>query len=216
MIFSSLVFLYVFLPLVLIIYYLIKEKYRNSFLFLSSVIFFAWGGVSYSALLLISIFFNYLFGLGIVYKPRFSKVWLALGVTVNLSFLGVFKYAGWLTESINSVLGWTGQTELPVPEILLPIGISFYTFQAISYLVDLQRKEAEVQRNIVNLGLYISLFPQLIAGPIVRYHDISTQIKSRKHNSEKFSEGVERFVLGLAKKVLIANNLAIVADQVFN
>jgi len=215
MIFSSLVFLYVFLPIVLLVYYVIKESYRNYFLFLSSLIFFAWGGVSYSILLVFSIVFNYFIGrkLG---SSSHSKIWLSIGVLVNLSFLGVFKYADLFTETINVFLGWTHQDPLPILGILLPIGISFYTFQAISYLIDIYRNEAQVQKNIANLGLYISLFPQLIAGPIVRYHDISMQINKRDHTSDKFSEGVMRFVLGLAKKTLIANNLAIVADQVFN
>ena len=130
--------------------------------------------------------------------------------------MGTYKYAGFFSESINSVLGWAQEPLIPIPEIILPIGISFYTFQAISYLVDVYRKETVVQKNIANLGLYISLFPQLIAGPIVRYHDISNQINHRVHSSDKFSEGIMRFILGLAKKVLIANNLAIVADHVFN
>ncbi|MCK5775816.1 MAG: MBOAT family protein, partial [Bacteroidales bacterium] len=197
------------------IYYVIKESYRNSFLFLSSLVFFAWGGVSYSILLIFSIIFNYFIGRKIGDSPH-SKLWLTIGVIVNLSFLGVFKYADLFTETINVFLGWTQQAPLPILGILLPIGISFYTFQAISYLIDIYRKEAQVQKSIINLGLYISLFPQLIAGPIVRYHDISLQINNRNHTSDKFSEGVMRFVLGLAKKTLIANNLAIVADQVFN
>ncbi|WP_216663681.1 MULTISPECIES: MBOAT family protein [unclassified Lentimicrobium] len=182
---------------------------------MASLIFFAWGGVSYSALLIVSIIFNYLIGRRIAVSEK-AKVWLLFGVIINISLLGVFKYAGLFTETINVFLGLTQNSLLPIPEILLPIGISFYTFQAMSYLIDIYRKEAEVQKNIANLGLYISLFPQLIAGPIVRYHDISLQINNRAHTYEKFSEGVLRFVLGLAKKTLIANNLAIVADQVFN
>jgi len=215
MIFSSLVFLYVFLPTVLLLYYIIRKAYRNYFLFLASLIFFAWGGVSYSALLIVSIIFNYFIGRRIAASEK-SKIWLSIGVFINLSLLGVFKYAGLFTETINVFLGLSSISVLPIPEILLPIGISFYTFQALSYLIDIYRKEADVQKNIANLGLYISLFPQLIAGPIVRYHDISMQINNRSHTYEKFSEGVLRFVLGLAKKTLIANNLAIVADQVFN
>jgi len=216
MLFSSLVFLYVFLPIVLLLYYLINKAGRNYFLFLASLIFFAWGGVSYSSLLIISILFNYIIGRAIDYSTKYSKWWLSLGILLNLSFLGTYKYAGFFAESINSVLGWAQEPLIPIPEIILPIGISFYTFQAISYLVDVHRKETVVQKNIANLGLYISLFPQLIAGPIVRYHDISNQINHRVHSSDKFSEGIMRFILGLAKKVLIANNLAIVADHVFN
>ena len=215
MLFSSLLFLYIFLPIVLLIYYFIKEKYRNYFLLLSSIIFFAWGGVSYSLLILVSIIFNYFIGLGINNFHR-KKVWLTIGVIINLAFLGLFKYADFITEIINAFLGWTNSSQLKLPGIILPIGISFYTFQAISYLIDVYRKETQVQKSIANLGLYISFFPQLIAGPIVRYHDIAKQITFRKHSSDKFSRGVMRFVLGLAKKILIANNLALVADQVFN
>lgn len=215
MLFSSLLFLYIFLPIVLFVYYLIRDKYRNYFLLLSSIIFFAWGGVSYSLLILISITFNYFIGLGINYFKK-KRAWLGLGVFINLAFLGVFKYADFLTEIINTFLGWSHSAEIPLSGIILPIGISFYTFQAISYLIDVYRKDTQVQKNIANLGLYISFFPQLIAGPIVRYHDIAKQINFRNHSSEKFSRGVMRFILGLAKKVLIANNLALVADQIFS
>lgn len=155
-----------------------------------------------------------MFGRLIAFKKK-KKLYLALGVVINILFLGVFKYAGFFTQIASSLMLAIGNPGIPIPQILLPIGISFYTFQAVSYLIDIYRKEAEVQMNIANLGLFISLFPQLIAGPIVRYHDIATQINKRTHSTEKFSQGVMRFVLGLAKKVLIANNLAIVADYAF-
>jgi alginate O-acetyltransferase complex protein AlgI len=214
MVFSSLVFLYVFLPIVIVGYYIIPHKFKNSFLFVSSILFFAWGGVSYTFILLFSLLFNYFIGRGIAFSEK-KKLLLAIGVTVNLLIIGVFKYAGLIIESSNFLSGLFGVSPIQIPKIVLPIGISFYTFQAISYLVDIYRRDAEVQKKFINVGLYISLFPQLIAGPIVRYHDISLQLKNRSHNFEKFSSGVIRFVLGLGKKVLIANNIAIIADYVF-
>lgn len=214
MLFSSLVFLYIYLPTVIITYFAIRKEYRNYLLFAASLIFFAWGGVSYSLLLIVSIIINYIFGLAINFFKN-KKIFLGIGVTLNLILLGVFKYLGFIIESINTFLGIAHHELIIIPKIILPIGISFYTFQAISYLIDIYRNDAKVQTNIVNLGLFISLFPQLIAGPIVRYHDIATQIENRIHNSKKFSQGILRFVLGLAKKVLIANNLAIIADYVF-
>ncbi|RLD60624.1 MAG: MBOAT family protein [Bacteroidetes bacterium] len=215
MVFSSLVFLYVFLPVVLIGYYVIPYKFKNLFLSVASFIFFAWGGVSYSLILLFSLILNFFIGKGIAFNKN-KKTFLIIGVTVNLIIIGIFKYAGLITETINSLLGIMMVSTLKIPKIILPIGISFYTFQAISYLVDIYRGEAEVQKKFTNVVLYISLFPQLIAGPIVRYHDIAIQIKNRVHSFEKFSSGVMRFVLGLGKKVLIANNLAIIADYVFS
>ena len=214
MLFSSLIFIYAFLPLVLVFYYLLPKKLKNTFLFLASFVFFAWGGVSYSFLLLFSITMNYFVGRGIGFSS-YRKQFLRLGVVLNLSMLGVFKYTGFFAETLNAVFRVGGVPELPVPHIILPIGISFYTFQAMSYLFDVYRKEVPVQKNFINLGLYISLFPQLIAGPIVRYHDIDEQLKKRESTFEKFSGGVIRFSLGLAKKVLIANNMAIIADYVF-
>ena len=215
MVFSSLVFLYAFLPVVLIGYYSIPKKFRNLFLSLASFVFFAWGGVSYSFILLISVILNYFMGRGIAFG-RNKKLFLIIGVTVNLMIIGVFKYAGWAAATINSLLGIVSVNPLKVPDIALPIGISFYTFQAMSYLIDIYRGDAQVQKKFTNVVLYISFFPQLIAGPIVRYHDIVLQIKNRTHDFEKFSNGVMRFVLGLGKKVLIANNMAIIADYVFS
>ncbi len=214
MVFSSLIFIYLFLPIVLIGYYLIHPKLKNIFLFISSILFFAWGGASYSLLLVASIGFNYLIGRAIAaYANR--KLFLSIGVLVNLALLAVFKYAGFFTESINNALHLVDVPPIPVPKIILPIGISFYTFQAMSYLIDVYRNETKVQKSFVKLGLYISLFPQLIAGPIVRYHDIALQLDNRETNFERFSRGAIRFTLGLGKKVLIANNMAILADYIF-
>jgi alginate O-acetyltransferase complex protein AlgI len=215
MLFSSLVFIYIFLPLALFFYYIVPKTFKNSFLLLASLFFFAWGGVSYSFLLLFSILLNYVFGLLIDRKDN-RKLWLAFGISINLLLLIVFKYANFILENFNSLLTWFSIPLIKNPSILLPIGISFYTFQAISYLVDVYHKTCESQKNIINLGLFISLFPQLIAGPIVRYHDIKEQIQFRLHSLEKFKSGIMRFVLGFAKKVLIANSMAYVADEVFS
>ncbi len=216
MIFSSLIFLFLFLPTVLTGFYLLNARYRNGFLFLSSLLFFAWGGASYSIILVASIVMNYFCGKLIGSdnsKPR--KLYLGIGVSINLLLLGVFKYANFFIENINDLFSWLELPTVTQTNILLPVGISFYTFQAISYLIDVYRKEVETQKNFINLGLYISLFPQLIAGPIVRYHDISLQLSSRIYSYKKFSSGVMRFTIGMAKKVFIANNMAIIADHFF-
>lgn len=214
MVFSSIIFLYAFLPVVLLGYFIVPGKFKNTFLFLSSLVFFAWGGVSYSVLLLFSIVFNYYTGKAIGKRVK-GKRPLVVGLVVNLLMLFVFKYLNFAIDNINTVISWFDIPVVENPPIVLPVGISFYTFQAMSYLMDVYRQQNSYQKSIVNLGLYISLFPQLIAGPIVRYHDIDAQIRDRSTSFEKFSSGALHFCLGLAKKVLIANNLALVADQVF-
>ena len=218
MLFSSPVFLFVFLPAVLFLYFLLGNKLRNIFLFLSSLVFFAWGGVSYSVLLIFSIIFNYFIGRGIDKHSgsKLSSKYLGVGVFLNLLFLGIFKYANFIVENLNGLLEVLSYKPFGDPGIILPIGISFYTFQAMSYLIDVYRKEAEVQKNPFNLGLYIALFPQLIAGPIVRYHDIAQQIKKRTVDSAIFAYGIRRFIIGLAKKVLLGNSMGLVADLAFN
>jgi len=218
MLFSSPIFLFYFLPVVIIGYYLLRDKWRNVFLFISSMIFFAWGGVSYSVLLIGSIVMNYFAGLLIGKSPGSikSRNWLIVGVGLNLLLLIIFKYTNFIIGNLNF---WFDFLKIPPIEnksIALPVGISFYTFQSLSYLVDIYRRETKVQKNIMRLGLYISLFPQLIAGPIVRYHDIATQLERRTVTIEKFSYGVQRFLTGLGKKVLIANNFAYVADNIFS
>jgi alginate O-acetyltransferase complex protein AlgI len=182
------------------------------------MIFFAWGGVSYSLLLVASVVFNYFTGLGIgkSQRHRWRKIFLAIGVALNLVFLGTFKYASFFIENLNQLLGHFGGHGFENSPILLPIGISFYTFQAMSYLVDVYRRQVPYQRSIWNLGLFISLFPQLIAGPIVRYHEIERQIMLRHSTIERFAGGIRRFIIGLAKKVLIANSMGFVADECFN
>ena len=212
MLFSSLIFIYLFLPFTLIFYYLINPDYRNRFLLVTSLVFFAWGGVSYSFLLLFSLILNFFIGKAI--GTNSNRFWLIVGVSINLIFLLIFKYANFFAKNFAELFQHDGQAYQDLG-IVLPIGISFYTFQAISYLIDVYRRTTEPQKKFVNLALYISFFPQLIAGPIVRYHDIAKQLVNRSHSRASFIYGVERFVLGLAKKVLIANQFALIADNVF-
>ena len=217
MVFSSTVFLFIFLPLVLILNFLLKQEYRNFFLLLASLGFYAWGEGVLVVLMLFSISINFISGLGIAYfRERsllYSKSVLTSAIIINLGLLLYYKYANFIVD----ILKETGlYLEYDHQSIILPIGISFFTFQGISYLVDVYRKETEVQRNIFHLGLYISFFPQLIAGPIVRYHDIAQEIRQRTIDVPLFTEGVIRFIRGLAKKVIIANVAALIADQVFS
>lgn len=212
MVFSSTVFIFFFLPIVLVVSLLLPRKAQNVWLLITSLLFYAWGGVSYTVILLASLVMNYVTGLLMDRYPKEQKTILGVGIGMNLIALVVFKYADFLTENINSLLG----TELPLPNIKLPIGISFFTFQAISYLVDVYRRETKVQKSLIDLSLYISLFPQLIAGPIVRYHDIALQLKTRTKSWTQIASGVERFIIGLGKKVLLANTFAAFADQVFD
>jgi alginate O-acetyltransferase complex protein AlgI len=214
MVFSSTVFLFLFLPLVLGLYFIIKPAYKNTLLLIGSLVFYAWGEPKYVAIMLLSIILNYIFALLIdSNREKKSKIRLILAVSIaaNLLILGYFKYAGLLVDSINKLLG----TSLADPEIPLPIGISFFTFQAMSYVIDVYRKDSPVQRNPLNLALYISFFPQLIAGPIVRYQTIAEQLVKRKETLNNFGEGTKRFIIGLSKKVFIANNCGFVADQIF-
>lgn len=213
MLFSSPIFLFLFLPITILLFYISYGKLKNSVLLLASLVFYAWGGVSYSSILIISILANYLFGL-LISTEKHTKLILGLGVGVNLLILMIFKYADFFVMNLNELFTNLHLEPIKQPNILLPIGISFFTFQAISYLVDIYRKEVVYQKNIINLALYISLFPQLIAGPIVRYHDIANQLIKRSFSINKFGEGVERFIIGLSKKGLLANNFAIVADEI--
>lgn len=218
MLFSSALFLYLFLPICLLFYYLLRGVvYRNAWLLICSLFFFAWGGVSYSILLLVSISLNYVSGLLIDKHLGTKKAWffLALGVSINLLFLATFKYANFVIENLNQLFGFLQLPPVKNPGIMLPVGISFYTFHSLSYLVDIYRRVAKVQKNPVDLTLYISFFPQLIAGPIVRYHDICDQLRGRKESIDKVISGIERFVLGLGKKVLLANNFGLIADEIF-
>ena len=212
MVFSNLFFLFAFLPAFVACYLAasVCEKgnaLKNAILVLFSLIFYAWGEPVYVFLMLACAVLNYFFGLGISHCGRWRKTALACGVSTNLLLLGVFKYAGFLATTLC-------QLGLPVsiPDIPLPIGISFYIFQSISYLVDVYRKDSPVQRNFFSLLLYISMFPQLIAGPIVRYGTIADEITNRRVSADDIAEGVTRFIIGLAKKVVIANQLSEVSD----
>jgi alginate O-acetyltransferase complex protein AlgI len=213
MVFSSPVFVFLFLPLVLALYYVLPAKLRgprNGVLLLFSLLFYAWGEPVYILLMLLSIGLNYLFG-RLLGKDKHRKTVLVIACMVNIGLLIVFKYTGLLLESFNALLG----ASLPVPEIRLPIGISFFTFQALSYVIDVYRGTTQPQRSLPALALYISLFPQLIAGPIVRYHDVAEQIARRQESWEKFALGARRFIIGMGKKMLIANTMAQAVDQIF-
>jgi len=217
MLFSSTTFIYLFLPIVILFYYIFKwsRLLQNIFLLLASLVFYAWGEPKFVLIMMASIIINWLLGL-IIDKKRenlkLSKVLIALDVIFNIGLLFVFKYLTFTGSIFKSITG----IDLHFPQIALPIGISFFTFQAMSYVIDVYRQKGEVQTNLLYVGLYISFFPQLIAGPIVRYETIANEIKNRKESLNDFFDGFARFVVGLAKKVLLANTFAILADQVFN
>ena len=214
MVFSSGIFLFLFLPIVLLIYYnpLIRSRsFRNIFLFLASIIFYAWGEPVYVLLMLSSIVVNWLFGRCIM-AGKNSTVIAALAVVYNLAFLFVFKYLDFAITNCNNLLNLS----IPLFGIELPIGISFYTFQAMSYVIDVKRKPELAQRSLLNVGLYIACFPQLIAGPIVRYETVAQQIRERTESWNDVTVGLRRFLWGLAKKVILANNLAKFADLSFD
>lgn len=204
MLFSSLTFLMVFLPCTLALYYIVPDRFKNMVMLIASLIFYAWGEPVYIILMMLSIALNYVCGINLGEKEddlTEKKKSLIFAVVVNLLILGFFKYYGFLVDSINSIL----PVNLPYRELPLPIGISFYTFQAISYIVDVYRGNAKVQRNLLNFALYICMFPQLIAGPIVRYVDIEVQLRKREISIYKFGNGAKIFIVGLAKKVILAN-----------
>ncbi|MEW8966937.1 MBOAT family protein [Exiguobacterium alkaliphilum] len=215
MLFSSTIFLFWFLPIVLILYYVSPRFLKNTVLLVASLLFYAWGEPIYTAVMLASIVMNYAFGL-LVDNNRDNKKkakWLVAGMVAgNVLLLSVFKYTSFIIENVNAITG----LELTDPKIPLPIGVSFFTFQAMSYVIDVYRKDGKVQRNPLDLALYISLFPQLIAGPIVRYQTVADEINDRKETMDDFASGIQRFVIGLAKKMLLANNAGYVADQIFS
>ncbi|HXP52008.1 MAG TPA: MBOAT family O-acyltransferase [Bacteroidia bacterium] len=218
MLFSSLIFLYAFLPFALLGNILIQPRFRNHFLLIVSLIFFAWGGASYAIIFIGSVLMNYLGGL-IISKyqdnPKSKKIALVIIITLNIGVLCVFKYLGFLIENLNWVIDIFGKAPLNKPDISLPIGISFYTFHGISYIIDVYRGTTKAQHKLTDLGLYLSFFPQLIAGPIVRYKDVSDQLINRELSASSFNNGIYRFIIGLGKKVLIANTLAMLADSAF-
>jgi alginate O-acetyltransferase complex protein AlgI len=217
MVFSSPVFLFLFLPAVLAAYALAPRPLRNAVLLAASLVFYAWGEPRFVLVMLASIAVNYLLALGVAAAPgpRLAGLGLALAVAANLALLGWFKYAAFAAVTLNQGLALLGQDPLAVPRVVLPIGISFFTFQALSYVIDVARRQVPAQRNPLTLALYIALFPQLVAGPIVRYRDVARQLEARPHGLERFALGVRRFAVGLGKKVLVANTLAGPADAVF-
>lgn len=210
MVFSTIIFLCVFLPITIIGYYLMPGRGKNIFLLLCSLFFYAWGEPVYVFVMLASIICNYAFGMALYRFRNRRKLWLMAAVAVNLGILCVFKYTGFIVENAGRILPGL----LKIPEIALPIGISFYTFQGLSYSIDVYRNEEIVQKNPFNLALYISMFPQLIAGPIVRYGDVKDALAKREHSPELFAGGVERFIIGLSKKAILANPMGALAQQI--
>lgn len=219
MIFNSMVFLWLFLPVVFFIYYLLKNKYKNEYLVIVSFIFYAWGEPKYIILILLSILINYAFGI-LIYNQdseTYRKSLLILSLICNFCILAYFKYFNFVVNNFNELMG---KEIIGLREIVLPIGISFYTFQAVSYLVDIYRskkndEKVKVQTNIINFALYIMLFPKLTQGPIVKYYDFDAQIRDRQISVQRIAYGIKRFILGMSKKVLVANTLGVVADDVF-
>ena len=215
MIFSSIFFLFVFLPVTLILYFLVPWKLKNTVLLIVSLIFYAWGEPVYVFLMLFSILFNYISGIEIhKYREENNEKFLRFSfwftVVVNLAILGFFKYYGFLLDNINAIL----PVDIPYRELALPVGISFYTFQTLSYIIDVYKGEVPVQKNFINFGTYVTMFPQLIAGPIVRYADIDAQLVKRNLSLYKFGQGVAWFLRGLGKKVLLANNIGMTFDAI--
>ena len=215
MVFSSLLFTFIFLPIVLLLYFIAQNRYRNYILLISSLLFYAYGEPKFVLVMVGSILLNY--GIGILIdifkknKPDRAKIILLLGIVVNMGLLFVYKYLDFSITVINKIL----PHDLAIKNIVLPIGISFFTFQALSYVMDVYWDKVKVQRNLGHLMLYVSFFPQLIAGPIVRYSTIEQQIVCRKHTVEGFGEGCRRFFLGFIKKVLLSNNLSVIGIEVF-
>lgn len=214
MVFSSTIFLCVYLPLVLLGYYICPKKGRNLFLLIVSLVFYAWGEPKYVFLMIFSILVNYIFG-RLMDKHRENKkrlkLMLVLSVVIDIGLLSVFKYTDFIITNVNAIFG----SSFDLLKIALPIGISFYTFQAMSYTIDVYRNDVRVQKNLIDFGMYITMFPQLIAGPIVRYADVQDQLADRSVTTADFSEGVMRFVVGLGKKVLLANQMGAVWSDIY-
>lgn len=214
MVFSSTVFIFVFLPLTFLGYFIIDERYKNYWLLFVSLVFFGWLQPKYLWIIILNIVVNYSCAMliGNLGGGRLRKTVLIGSLIANLSILFYFKYFDFAISSINKIVG----SELALREIILPIGISFFTFQGMSYVIDVYRKDVPVQKNIFKVGLYIVLFPQLVAGPIVRYKDIASEINARHISLDDFSYGIERFIWGLGKKVIIANTMASLVDSIWN
>lgn len=212
MVFSSMVFLCVFLPAAFCLHLLLPGmRAKNFLLVVASLVFYAYGEPIYVILLVASSAGNYILARLTGECPKIRKLTMTLAVVINLGLLVIFKYSGFLVETFNSVTG----AGIPVPHVRMPIGISFFTFQALSYVIDVYRGDASVQKNFGKMLLYISFFPQLIAGPIVKYHDVEAEINNRKQTPEEIGKGIRRFIAGLSKKILIANTMGLVADNLF-
>lgn len=212
MVFSSASFLFVFLPAVFIVNFLLpSRKAQNIWLTICSLIFYGYGEPVFVFIMILSVFINYLLALGITDHPPKKKLLITLAVVFNLALIGVFKYAAFTVTSINGLT----RMHLPVPHIALPIGISFFTFQVLSYVIDVYRDPGLIQRDYFKVLFYVSFFPQLIAGPIVKYHDVYDYILNRKKDTDEIARGIRRFIIGLAKKLFIANAMGAIADQMF-
>lgn len=213
MVFSSLTFLFAFLPITLIVYYLVPKKAKNVVILISGLVFYAWGEPIYVLAMIASTFIDYTAGIIISKnddKPKIRTLCLIVSLVMNLGLLGTFKYLGFL---INSANAWFGLS-IPNPNLPLPIGISFFTFQSMSYTIDLYRRNIKVQKNPVSFIAFVTLFPQIVAGPIVRYEDIQNEIDNRTVTEKMVADGIGRFIIGLGKKVLIANNIGVLWDQI--
>ena len=215
MVFSNLFFLYIFMPVLFLAYFIIKNNaYRRAVLVAFSLLFYAWGEPIYVFLMIGMVLADYIFGLLIdkCISVTWKSFWLVLAVISNLTVLGFYKYLGFFTETVNAVFNVT----IPVTELVMPIGISFFTFQTMSYVIDVYREDADVQKSFFRLLLYVSFFPQLIAGPIVRYKDIESQLDDRQVTIPQFNDGLFRFAMGLGKKVLIANSCDLAVTQLYS
>ena len=214
MYFSSLLFLFVFLPIVLAVYYIVPRKFRNAFLLLANLVFYGWGEPVFILIMIVSVVSNYIFGL-LIEKYRDNqkrkKTFLVLSLVISLGLLAVFKYTGFVTDILRAIPPFSFMPKINLP---LPIGISFYTFQTLSYTIDVYRGDTKAQKSLVSFGTYVSFFPQLIAGPIVRYTDIAKMLDERRENISQFADGIKLFAVGLAKKVLIANQMGILWDTI--
>jgi alginate O-acetyltransferase complex protein AlgI len=209
MVFSSLTFLYFFLPIVMILYFALPDKFRNVIILISGLLFYAWGEPVYVLIMILSTVIDYTAGRLIHYFDNNNKkrtACLLVSVIMNLGLLAVFKYSSFIITSVNGIFGW----DIPDPKLPLPIGISFYTFQSMSYTIDMYMRNIKVQKNIISFTSYVTLFPQIVAGPIVRYEDVAKEIDSRTVTVSKVSSGIGIFLKGLAKKVLLANNIGLV------
>ena len=211
MLFSSMTFVFMFLPVVCALYLLSNKRFHNPILLAASIIFYAWGEPRYLAIMLLTILINYAGAIAVEKFNSHKKFWLISTIVVDLGLLIYFKYFNFIIDNINNLF----HAHISALDVIMPIGISFYTFQALSYVIDVFRGDCKAQKDVYKLALYICLFPQLIAGPIVKYHDVAEQIEDREVNFDKVNTGVKRFIIGLSKKMLIANTLGAIADKIF-